>query len=78
MFLCCYSEVFRSSHQSCSLRTPFLQNTSRRLLLSFYKKILTNLLIVKQTKVQKRFIYGEKKRSMEQRENKLKYQLLKA
>ena len=48
------------------LRTPFPQNTSRRLLLSFYKKILTNLMSVRQTKVQKRFIYGEKKESMKQ------------
>ena len=68
MFLCCYREFFGSSHQRCSLGTPFLQKTSRRLLLSFYEKILTNLLIDKQTKVQKRFIYAEKKQSMEQRE----------
>ena len=45
----CYSEVSRSSHRRCSIRTPFLQNTSRRLLLSFYKKILTNLKNVRQT-----------------------------
>ena len=31
----CYSEVSRSSHRRCSIRTPFLQGTSRRLLLSF-------------------------------------------
>ena len=35
----CYSEVFRSSRQSCSVRTPFQQDTFRRLL-SFHKKIL--------------------------------------
>ena len=50
------------------LRTPFLQNTSRQLLLSCYRNILTNLKNVKQTKVQKRFNYGAKKESMEQRE----------
>ena len=64
----CYSEVSRSSHRRCSIRTPFLQNISRQLLLSFYKKILTNVMNVRQTKEQKRFIYGEKKESMEQRE----------
>ena len=64
----CYSEVSRSSHRRRSIRTPFLQNTSRGLLLSFLKKILTNLKNVRQTKVQKRFFYGEKKESMEQRE----------
>ena len=78
MLLCCYSEVFRSSHQSCSLRTPFLQNTFRRLLLSFYKKILTNLQNVRQTKAQKRFIYGEKKAKHGTEGNELKCQLLKA
>ena len=79
MFLCCSnSEVFRSSHQSYSLRTPFLQNTSRRLLLNFYKKILTNLYIVRQTKVQKRFMYGEKKAKHGTERNELKCQLLKA
>ena len=35
----CYSEVFRSSRQSCSVRTTFQQDTFRRLL-SFHKKIL--------------------------------------
>ena len=58
----CHSEVSRSSHWRCSLRTP------RRLLLSFYNKILKNLKNVRQIKVQKRFIDGEKKQSMEQRE----------
>ena len=77
MFLCCYSEVFRSSQQSCCLRTPFLQNTSRRLLLNFYKKILTNLQIVRQSKVQKRFMYGEKKTKHGTERKKLKCQLLK-
>ena len=48
----CYSEVSRSSHRRCSIRTPFLQNTSKRPLLSFYKKILTNVKNVIQTKVQ--------------------------
>ena len=64
----CHSEVPRSSYQRCSIRTPFLQNTSRRLLLSFYKKIFTNVKNVRQTKVQKVFIYREKKESLEQRE----------
>ena len=64
----CYSEASRSSHRRCSIRTHFLQNTSRRLLLSFYKKILINAKNVRQTKVQKRFIYGEKKECKEQRE----------
>ena len=50
------------------LRTPFLQNTSIRLLLSFYKKVLTNLKNIRQTKAQKRFISGAKKESMEPRE----------
>ena len=59
----CYSEVSRSSHRRCSIRTPFPQNTSRRLLLSFYKKILTNLKNFRQIKVQKRFIYGEKRKA---------------
>ena len=77
MFLCCYSEVFRSSHQSCSLRTPFLQNTSRRLLLSFYKKILTNLKIVRQTKVKKDSCKRFKAKHRTER-NELKCQLLKA
>ena len=49
-------------------RTPFLQSTSRRLFLSFCKKILANLNNVRQTKVQKRFIYVEKKQSMEEGE----------
>ena len=44
-----------------ALRTPFLQNTSRRLLLNFYKKILTNVKNVTQTKVQKHS-FTEKKR----------------
>ena len=39
----CYNEVFRSSRRRYSIRTPFLQKISRRLLLSFYKKILKNL-----------------------------------
>ena len=56
----CHSEVSRSSDRRYSLRTPFLQNTSRRLLLNIYKKILTNLKNARQTKVQKGFIYGEK------------------
>ena len=50
------------------LKGFFLQNTSTRLLLSFYKKILRNSKNVRQTKVQKRFIYGEKKEIMEQKE----------
>ena len=59
-----YGEISRSSHRRFSLRTPFLQNTSRRLLLRFYQKILTNLKNIRQ----KRFIYGEKKQNMKQRE----------
>ena len=35
---------------------------------SFYEKILTSLKNVRQTKVQKILIYGEKKEIMEQRE----------
>ena len=46
-----------------SLKTPFLQNTSRRLLLSFYRKILTNLKNVRQTKVQKGLIYRERRKA---------------
>ena len=56
-----YIEVSTSSYLRCPIRTPFLQNTSRRLPLSFYKKISTNLRNIIQTKVQKRIIYGEKK-----------------
>ena len=64
----CYSEVSRGRYRRCSVRTPFLQNTSRLLLLHFCKEILTNLKNVRQTKVPKRFTYGEKKQSIEQRE----------
>ena len=72
----CYSEVSRSSHRRCSIRTPFLQNTSRWLLLSFHKKILTNVKNGRQKKVQKRFIYGEKKGKYGTEGNELKCQLL--
>ena len=48
---------------SALIRTPFLENTSRWLLLSFHKKILTNLKNVRQMKVQKRFIYGKKRKA---------------
>ena len=66
----CYSEVSRGHYRRCSVRTPFLQNTSRLLLLHFCKDKfnMTNLKNVRQTKVPKRFIYGEKKQSIEQRE----------
>ena len=49
------------SRRRCSIRTPFLQDTSRRLFLSFYEKILTNVNNVRQTKVQKDS-FTEKKR----------------
>ena len=51
-----------------ALQEHLFYRTPRRLLLSFYNKILKNLRNVRQTKVQKRFIDGEKKQSMEQRE----------
>ena len=57
----CYSEFSRNNHRRCFIRTPFLQDTSRKLLLSFYKKMLTNVKNVRQMEVQIRFIYGEKK-----------------
>ena len=57
----CRGEVSRSSNRRCSLKTSFPHNTSRRLLLSFYKKILINLKNARHAKVQKRFLYGEKK-----------------
>ena len=60
--------LFLNSWQRCFpvnfakfLRTPFQQDTSRRLLLSFYKKILTNLKNVRQTKIQKRIHLRRKK-----------------
>ena len=56
-----YIEVSTSSYLRCTIRTPFLQNTSRQLHLSLYKKISANLRNIIQTKVQKRIIYGEKK-----------------
>ena len=35
----CHGKVSGSSHRMCSLRTSFLQNNSKRLLLRFYKKM---------------------------------------
>ena len=70
-----------SSQQRCSVRNRVLRNfkkfIGKHLCRSlFFNKIaglspatiLTKLQIVRQTKVQKRFMYGEKKQSMEQRE----------
>ena len=64
----CQSLFFNSWHRCFPvnfaklLRTPFQQDTSRRLLLSFYKKILTNLKNLRQTKIQKRIHLRRKKR----------------
>ena len=64
----CQSLFFNSWHRCFPvnfaklLRTPFQQDTSRRLLLSFYKKILTNLKNLRQTKIQKRIQKKKKKR----------------
>ena len=51
-----------------ALQEHLFYRTPRRLLLSFYNKILKNLRNVRQIKVQKRLIDGEKKQSLEQRE----------
>ena len=64
----CQSLFFNSWHRCFPvnfakfLRTPFQQDTSRQLLLSFYKKILTNLKNLRQTKIQKRIHLRRKKR----------------
>ena len=64
----CQSLFFNSWHRCFPvnfaklLRTPFQQDTSRRLLLSFYKKILTNLKNLRQTKIQKRIHLRRRKR----------------
>ena len=63
-----YREVSESSHRRCSIRAPFLQNTPGWLLLNFHKKVLTNVRNVRERKAQKRFTYGEKKKSMKLRE----------
>ena len=73
----CYSEVSRSSHRRCSIRTPFLQNTSRRLLLSFYKKMLTNLYCQTNESTKKIHVWRKKAKHGTER-NELKCQLLKA
>ena len=68
MFLCCYSEVFRSSHQRTPKNTFFSTEHLQATASEFLQKDIDKFIIVRQTKVQKRFIYGEKKQSMEQRE----------
>ena len=78
MFLCCYGEVFRSSHQGCSLRTPFLQHTSRRLLLSFYQKDIDNFIDCQTNESTKKIHIWRKKAKHGTERNELKCQLLKA
>ena len=63
----CHTEVSRSSHRRCLVSTPFLQETSRRLLLSSLKKIFTNLRISDKQKHQKDS-HTEKKRKAWSRE----------
>ena len=77
MFLCCYREVFRSSHQSGSLRTPFLHNTSRPLL-EFLQKDIDKFIDCQTNESTKKIHVWRKKAKHGTERNELKCQLLKA
>ena len=67
----CYSEVFRSSHRRCFIRTPFRKSTSRRLQKNIdkFKECQTN------ESTEKIHLPGEKGKH-ETEGNELKYQSL--